>query len=269
MAAPVPPLLPPGGADAASVLPPLQWGWLALVAGLHAAGLALLLGSGGDSPARVPEEDRQPFSVSLLPAPQAPPATPPASPQATPVSETPPAPLPPPAPRQQAAAQRSAAAAHALETTPANPSPPAAQPADTRPPADSTETAPPAEPPGAQHAEPAAPATPGTQSAALAPAAPPELSPARFDAAYLHNPAPPYPAASRRRGEEGQVLLRVRVLASGRAAEVEIVESSRHPRLDQAARRAVADWRFEPARQGGSAVDSWLRVPVVFRLEGR
>ena len=90
---------------------------------------------------------------------------------------------------------------------------------------------------------------------------------ARFDAAYLRNPPPPYPPASRRRGEEGQVILRVHVGRDGLPLHVEVAESSRHPRLDQAALQAVARWRFEPARHGEVAVDSWLRVPVVFRLQ--
>lgn len=90
---------------------------------------------------------------------------------------------------------------------------------------------------------------------------------ARFDAAHLRNSPPPYPQASRRRGEEGLVILRVRVGANGRANEIEIAESSGHERLDRAARSAVANWRFEPARDGEDAIESWVRVPVAFRLE--
>ena len=40
---------------------------------------------------------------------------------------------------------------------------------------------------------------------------------ARYDAAYLHNPRPAYPPLSRRLGEEGKVLLRVRVSREGLA----------------------------------------------------
>jgi protein TonB len=90
---------------------------------------------------------------------------------------------------------------------------------------------------------------------------------ARFDADHLRNSPPAYPQASRRRGEEGLVILRVKVTANGRAQEIEIAESSGHPRLDRAAQDAVARWRFEPARDGMRAIDSWVKVPVVFRLE--
>ncbi|NMG44549.1 TonB family protein [Aromatoleum toluvorans] len=91
--------------------------------------------------------------------------------------------------------------------------------------------------------------------------------PARYDAAYLENPSPQYPKLSRRRGEEGKVTLRVRVRADGRAENVEIAQTSGHPRLDAAARETVLSWRFVPARQGGTPIDSSLLVPVVFRLD--
>ncbi|WP_305074231.1 energy transducer TonB [Propionivibrio sp.] len=92
-------------------------------------------------------------------------------------------------------------------------------------------------------------------------------TPARFDAGYLNNPAPPYPPASRRLGEEGKVILRVRVSPEGNADEVELKTSSGSPRLDESARRTVRRWRFIPARRGGTAVESWVFVPVLFKLE--
>lgn len=95
----------------------------------------------------------------------------------------------------------------------------------------------------------------------------PPLVEARFDAAYLNNPKPVYPAASRRLGEEGRVVLRVQVNAEGQADAVDIKASSGFPRLDAAAREAVARWRFVPARRGETAVPSAVLVPVVFNLE--
>ncbi|MGG1945741.1 energy transducer TonB [Trinickia sp. NRRL B-1857] len=86
-----------------------------------------------------------------------------------------------------------------------------------------------------------------------------------FDAAYLHNPAPDYPPMALQRGWEGRVLLNVHVLASGSAREVTVVASSGHESLDDAARQAVADWRFVPARRAGQAVDAWVHVPVIFK----
>ena len=92
-------------------------------------------------------------------------------------------------------------------------------------------------------------------------------TPARFDAVYLNNPAPPYPPASRRLGEEGKVILRVRVSPEGNADEVELKTSSGSPRLDDSARRTVRRWQFIPARRGGTAVESWVLVPILFKLE--
>jgi len=103
-------------------------------------------------------------------------------------------------------------------------------------------------------------------SAASAPAAPP--TPARFEAAYLRNPAPAYPAESRRRGEEGRTLLRVRVLADGSPEEIHLHLGSGFERLDQAAIDAVRRWKFVPAQQGGSAIAAWVIVPIQFSLRG-
>jgi protein TonB len=90
---------------------------------------------------------------------------------------------------------------------------------------------------------------------------------AHFNAGYLNNPAPPYPPQSRRRGEEGKVILRVLVSKEGAALQVEVDTSSGSNRLDESALNTVRQWRFIPARRGGAAIDSWVRVPILFRLE--
>lgn len=100
-----------------------------------------------------------------------------------------------------------------------------------------------------------------------APPAPPAIVAARFDADYLQNPKPVYPPMSRRQGEEGKVVLRVRVSAQGAALTVEIKQSSGFSRLDEAARTAVEKWRFVPARQGSDAVESSVLVPLNFTLD--
>lgn len=88
-----------------------------------------------------------------------------------------------------------------------------------------------------------------------------------FSAEYLNNPAPAYPRLSRRLGEQGKVLLRVRVTVEGRAAQIVEAQSSGSARLDEAARQAVRQWRFVPAQRGGQAVEAWVIVPIVFTLE--
>jgi periplasmic protein TonB len=95
-----------------------------------------------------------------------------------------------------------------------------------------------------------------------------EPMPPKFSANYLKNPAPDYPAISRRLGERGQVLLRVLVSPEGRPEQVEINRSSGYQRLDQAAQNAVRRWQFVPARQGENTVRAWVIVPIVFTLKG-
>lgn len=101
------------------------------------------------------------------------------------------------------------------------------------------------------------------------PPTPPAIISARFDADYLQNPKPVYPALSRRRGEEGKVVLRVRVSAQGLPLSVEIRQSSGFERLDEAARTAVERWRFVPARQGSEAIEASVLVPLHFSLDNR
>lgn len=92
-------------------------------------------------------------------------------------------------------------------------------------------------------------------------------SQARFDADYLRNPAPPYPALSKRMGEEGKVVLRVSVTPHGSADSVEIKTSSGSPRLDESARKTVQNWKFIPSKRGETTVQSWVLVPIIFKLE--
>lgn len=124
--------------------------------------------------------------------------------------------------------------------------------------------------------KPAAPATEATPlsipvAAQVADALQPREEPIeqpRFNADYLDNPAPVYPSLSRKLREEGRVLLRVRVDAGGRPAQVTMHESSGYPRLDERAAETVRRWKFQPARQGGQPVEAWVIVPILFSLKG-
>lgn len=77
---------------------------------------------------------------------------------------------------------------------------------------------------------------------------------------------PSYPALSRRKGEEGRVVLNVLVKADGTAGAVSVKRSSGFPRLDDAASNAVRVWRFEPYKIGGLAADHEYSVVVDFSL---
>ena len=93
------------------------------------------------------------------------------------------------------------------------------------------------------------------------------IAPAVVSAAYLNSPAPRYPDAARRLGQEGTVTLRVLVTADGIPARVALERSSGSAHLDGAALERVRNWRLRPARQGSAPVESWVIVPIVFRLE--
>ncbi len=156
-------------------------------------------------------------------------------------------------------------------TEPPKPLPPAARPVARRP----EPVAPPPVLAAASKAVPAPetfavpaqqPSVSPNAAASAAPASVP-VAAARFDADYLQNPAPAYPAMSRRLQEEGKVLLQVKVTATGTAEHVQIKQGSGYPRLDEAALNTVRQWRFIPARRGDEAVAASVVVPIVFRLD--
>lgn len=105
--------------------------------------------------------------------------------------------------------------------------------------------------------------------AAAAPAAPaaPRIELPSSDAAHLNNPRPPYPAVSKRMGEQGKVLLRVLIGADGVPQKVEIAQSSGFDRLDRQALDTVMRWRFVPGKRNGVPEAMWYQQPVNFVLE--
>jgi len=100
---------------------------------------------------------------------------------------------------------------------------------------------------------------------------------------------PVYPRISRRRGEEGTVIIALTVTAkktsnpparkrtiwsfwkpertTGTATNIHIVKSSGFPLLDKTALNAVKKCRFKPATQNGKPIDSMIEQEFIFRLE--
>ncbi|BEV16528.1 energy transducer TonB [Herbaspirillum sp. DW155] len=111
-------------------------------------------------------------------------------------------------------------------------------------------------------AEPVAPASP----ALPAPAAPARPALVTSGVQYLIPPQPVYPAAARRRGDEGEVLLRVLINAQGGVEHIALERSSGIASLDQAAREAVARARFQPYVEQGRAQPAYVVVPIKFQL---
>lgn len=159
-------------------------------------------------------------------------------------------PLPAPLAAGEGASDMPAArgSGHVEEARPAPPSEPVAEAANPMP-AGATV---PAEPP------PPAPATPTPPQAD-------ELAPGSQPVPLPDQPAPQYPPAAARRGEQGTVVVRVEVDATGMPANLSLVRRSGSDELDQAALDAVRRWRFKPAQRDGQATMGTLDVPFDFR----
>lgn len=171
---------------------------------------------------------------------EAPPAADPPGPEAAPVPRPKP---PPPAQAIARAIAETPATAEPVPPAPATPTPPQRA---ALPRGDAADAAATGDGGGA----------PGSSGGAAEGAAP------RAD-----NPAPVYPFAARRRGQEGRVVLDVEVLPDGGAGAVSVARTSGVVSLDRAALEAVRRWRFRPARRDGRPVRSTVRVPVRFALK--
>lgn len=82
----------------------------------------------------------------------------------------------------------------------------------------------------------------------------------------IRNTPPIYPETARRAGWEGRVTVRVEVSADGLPIRVALEKSSGYGVLDQAALRAVKNWRFQPRTLGGVVMAGTVDVPVNFTL---
>lgn len=223
----------------------IEWSLTVSVVALHALAIGLLLSS-KPSPAQMPPPIMQ---VALLPAPV---AERPAAPKAPPV-ETIAQPQPqakprpeqrpkPSRPHQRTAKPRKRELPKPLPLTALSTSQPAiAPPTESTPAADS---------------QPTAQTLPTVEYIA------PTATSSRW-----HNPAPDYPPTSRKKKEQGVVWISVHIDAKGNLLELTLKQSSGFTRLDQAALRAVRQWRFEPATRQGQPVSAWYDLPVRFSLK--
>ena len=81
------------------------------------------------------------------------------------------------------------------------------------------------------------------------------------------NIRPDYPKGARQRGEQGDVILEIRVNAEGTVDDVKIAESSGFVELDEAAVKAARAAKFSPARSGHDPVASMARLKLQFKLK--
>lgn len=77
---------------------------------------------------------------------------------------------------------------------------------------------------------------------------------------------PPYPALSRRMGEEGTAILKLLVNENGVVSQAHIVDSTGSPRLDNAALEETRNWRLTPGKVDGEPRCMWNKFAVTFML---
>lgn len=78
---------------------------------------------------------------------------------------------------------------------------------------------------------------------------------------------PEYPAAMRKSGVEGEVVVDFVIDASGVVKDARALRSSRSE-FDAAAVAAVSGWKFTPGVKGGVPVATQMQIPIVFSLAG-
>jgi len=75
-----------------------------------------------------------------------------------------------------------------------------------------------------------------------------------------------YPEKARKMGLEGKVIVKILVSKEGKVKSAEIVESVDEI-FEQPALDAVKDVKFKPGLKDGVAVETWVNLPIEFRLD--
>jgi protein TonB len=133
---------------------------------------------------------------------------------------------------------------------------------ESAPPATQAYTAP-AAPPGPPSPPDVAP-QPSVAAVPRGPVGPPNGG--RMGARAIYQPKPEIPETLRRQNLDVIAVARFRVAANG-SAQVELVQTTSNPELDQVLLEALKRWRFFPGMQDGKPVPSTvdIRVPVTVK----
>ncbi|MDB5699686.1 MAG: periplasmic protein TonB [Alphaproteobacteria bacterium] len=99
------------------------------------------------------------------------------------------------------------------------------------------------------------------------PAPPSTVAGNDLSATMLSAEPPRYPVESRRKREEGTVVLALLVGIDGRVATISVQQSSGFPRLDSAALSAVKRWKWTPRTIDGTPVQVRGLVEIPFVLK--
>src|SRR5579872_4589348 len=110
----------------------------------------------------------------------------------------------------------------------------------------------------------------GTGTGASPAPPPPAAAPAKVEPLVPpvdsgRNEKPRYPAAAKRKGVEGTVVVAFDVLEDGGVANAQVVSGP--PELADCVLRAVASWHFTPAHRGAERVRFRVTRKIAFRLE--
>lgn len=100
------------------------------------------------------------------------------------------------------------------------------------------------------------------------PAAAPTLVADDLGATMISAKPPAYPLESRRKREQGIVVLALTLGTDGNVADIRLARSSGYDRLDRAALGAVRRWRWSPTIRDGVAVAVRGTVEIPFVLQG-
>jgi protein TonB len=116
---------------------------------------------------------------------------------------------------------------------------------------------------------PAPPPPKATVVAQAAPTSPPgPVSVDDFDSSMIKIDPPRFPMESRKRREQGTVILDVTVGIDGLVSQIRVATSSGFERLDKAALNAVRNWQWKPLIRGGQPVSVRGAITIPFVLKG-
>jgi len=73
---------------------------------------------------------------------------------------------------------------------------------------------------------------------------------------------PDYPTNAKERGLEGEAKVAVDVDANGNVINVRLINSSGHPELDEAAKQAARNWKFDPSQSGKQAIPAKINFQI-------
>ncbi|WP_311270704.1 energy transducer TonB [Sphingobium sp. WCS2017Hpa-17] len=112
-------------------------------------------------------------------------------------------------------------------------------------------------------------AVPGPPAPAAPAAAPSIVQGGDLGAQMVAGKPPRYPVESRRKHEQGTVLLSLIVGLDGAVESINVAQSSGSSRLDNAARDAVKGWRWKPILRSGQPVrvKGVVEIPFILRTD--